>query len=88
MTTAGDLKQLIGLERQKQLLGCAERGCVAELAAALGVDGVLTGNVTRSESWLVTVKVLHAADGSAWSVRSSRESSEGRRTSSTARPCG
>ena len=37
--TSGEVAQVIGLERQKQLLGCSETGasCMAELAGALTV---------------------------------------------------
>jgi TolB-like protein len=43
-----DIKTLLGLERQKQLLGCSEdSSCLAELGGALGVDFVLVGTVGR-----------------------------------------
>jgi hypothetical protein len=37
---------LLGLERQKQMLGCAEdsSNCLAELAGALGARFVLNGS--------------------------------------------
>src|SRR4051812_13752442 len=40
VTTETEIGQLIGLERQKALLGCneASSNCMAELAGALGVD--------------------------------------------------
>jgi TolB-like protein len=44
-----DLGSLMGVERQKQLLGCGEdsNSCMAELAGAMAARFVLTGNVSR-----------------------------------------
>ncbi|MBL8952998.1 MAG: hypothetical protein JNK82_19630 [Myxococcaceae bacterium] len=62
--TRSDVMQLLGVERQKQLLGCGDSSCLAELAGGLGVDAVLTGAFTRTESsTLATLKVLRASDG-------------------------
>src|SRR3990167_7365998 len=44
--TARDLSTVLGMERQKQLLGCAENhACVVEMTAALGADGVIVGDL-------------------------------------------
>lgn len=41
-----DVAALIGFEKQKQMMGCAEdSGCLAEIGGALGVDYVLSGQV-------------------------------------------
>lgn len=47
--TQREMASLLGLERQKQLLGCsdASSSCMAELASALGADGVLLGDLAR-----------------------------------------
>jgi len=70
VTTPRDIGQLLGLERQKQLLGCADEdssSCNAELAGALGVEGILTGVVTRTPSgYLLSVKVIRVKDGREW----------------------
>lgn len=43
-----DIQSLLGLERQRQLLGCSEdASCLAELGGALGVDYLLVGSVGR-----------------------------------------
>lgn len=49
VTTQGEVSSLLGLERQKQLLGCADDGssCVGELAGALGAKFLMTGSVAR-----------------------------------------
>lgn len=79
VTTAKDVAELLGLERQQQLLGCADSGtsCTAELAGALGVDGVLTASVAKTgASYLATLRVLRSRDGAAWAQASSRLASE------------
>lgn len=73
VTTAQDIAQLLGLEREKQLLGCEASGCVTELSGALGVDGVITASLARTDSGrLVTLRIIHAHDGSVWVQGTSR----------------
>jgi TolB-like protein len=77
--TASEISVLMGLERQKQLLGCGEStsSCLAELANALGVAGVVTGSIGFVDGvYQVNVKVVAANDGrllSAYSNRVARE---------------
>lgn len=48
VTSQKDFTTLLGLERQKQLVGCSEgNSCMAELADALGARFVLSGSVAR-----------------------------------------
>ncbi len=49
VTTQRDIVTVLGLERQRQLLGCAEESasCLAELAGALGAEGFITGDVSQ-----------------------------------------
>jgi hypothetical protein len=75
VTTAKQISQLLGLERQKQLLGCTENSssCMAELASALGMDGVVTGSVGKFEkSYRVNVSIIAASDGRTLAVYSAR----------------
>ncbi len=75
VTTASALAQLLGLERQRQLLGCDQESstCLAELAAALGSDGVLSGVVTRSgESFLAVLRIIRQPGGKVWWSASAR----------------
>ncbi len=46
--TSGDVAQLLGLERQRQLLGCDEAAgsCLAELSNALGAPWLATGSLS------------------------------------------
>src|SRR5581483_5052449 len=48
VVAARDITMLLGLERQKQLLGCSgESTCIAELGAALGCNAVLMADLAR-----------------------------------------
>lgn len=61
--TENEIRALIGIERQKQLMGCSEDegSCMAELADALGAEVVLLGDVSKVGSVIqVNVKLLDA----------------------------
>lgn len=49
VTAQQELQTALGLERQRQLLGCAEeaQSCMAELADALGARFVMSGSLTK-----------------------------------------
>jgi len=54
-----DLQALLGFERTRQLAGCSDSGCLAELAGALGVTYVSTGEIGRlGDVTLLHLKVL------------------------------
>lgn len=64
--TKNDVAQVLSIDRQRQLMGCADgtSACLAELAGALGVGNVLTGTVAKVESGYVsTLKVIDGSDG-------------------------
>jgi TolB-like protein len=64
--TPHDIAAVLGLERQKELLGCAENAanCMAELGNALGVSGVIVGEVLKvGQHVQVNLRVLDAASG-------------------------
>lgn len=79
VTTARQISAALGLERQKQLLGCddAATSCMAELASALGVDGMLLGDIGRlGTKFQVNLRVAKSGDGqvfATWSRSVSRE---------------
>lgn len=63
--TPEDIAQIVGLERQKQLLGCSDDNstCLAEIGNALGVDGVVTGSIARlPDAVQVDVRVISPAN--------------------------
>lgn len=70
--TQADVAQVLGLERQKQLLGCGDDAgsCVAELAQALDADGIIRGSTGRSGSSLVLNVRVVSATGEPLAVKS------------------
>jgi len=61
VVTSDDLQAVVSVDRQKQLLGCTESSCIAEIGGALGVADVITGSVARlGASWLVHLQVIDA----------------------------
>jgi hypothetical protein len=80
VTTQRDIQQLLGLERERQLLGCDSGGpqCMAELAGALGVEVVINGSIAKSESgFIVTIRALQADTGQSLSTPNTRVKTEG-----------
>lgn len=64
--TPREIASLIGLERQKALLGCASDSpsCMAEIANALGVDGLVLGDIAKvGDRFQVNLKIINAVDG-------------------------
>lgn len=77
--TQKQMQTLLGLERQKQLLGCATdaESCLAELSNALGVDAVVQGEVGKfGSSFQLNVKIIDARTAKPLSILSERVSSE------------
>lgn len=63
---SADIATLLGVERQKQLLGCGEdsSNCMVELASALGAQLVLSGSIAKLETtYRVNLRVLQSSDG-------------------------
>lgn len=66
VTTPADIIAMLGLERQRQLLGgCSDdSGCTAEIGAALGVPLMVTGRVTKiDERFDLVLRVIRQRDG-------------------------
>lgn len=79
VVTQKEIASMLGLERQKQLLGCSDESssCVAELGSALGVDGVLLGDVAHlGKRFQFNLKVLSPKDGAVLSLRTGKAGSE------------
>ena len=63
--TSGDIELVLGIERQKELIGCGGDGsnCVTELVDAFGVDGVITGSIGKFDNtYRINISVISAAD--------------------------
>ena len=58
--TPAEITAVLGLERQRKLIGCEEdTSCVAELANALGVQAVLLGSVgSFGDLFQVNLKII------------------------------
>lgn len=77
VTSPEEIAQVIGLERQKQMMGCTDDSCAVELANALGVDALILGSISKGSSgYLVNLKIASAKDGSAIQVFSGRPATE------------
>ncbi|HEY4223366.1 MAG TPA: DUF2380 domain-containing protein [Myxococcota bacterium] len=61
VVSSSDLKNAVDLHGEKQLAGCDDSGCAAELAGALGADLVLFGDVTHAGDLLVVSVQLYDA---------------------------
>lgn len=54
-----DIKAMLALESDKQLLGCDDVSCIAEIGGALGVDYLVTGTVGQvGDTFLVWLKLI------------------------------
>lgn len=53
-----DISATLGVERERQLLGCEDAVCLSEIAGALGVDRIVHGSVGRVGSSLVVYLTL------------------------------
>ncbi len=73
-----DVRTLLGVEAQKQLLGCGEDNCFAEIAGSLGADHIVAGTVGRvGDAFALTLRLLDPSKAGV--VRSiARETPEGR----------
>jgi len=59
-----EISTLLGVERQRQLLGCSESSCFTELAGALGARYVLQSTVGKVGSdYVVSVRLLDSVAG-------------------------
>jgi hypothetical protein len=57
--TRSDVMALLGAERTRQMVGCADSGCIAELGGALGADRVVHGSIGRvGDSLVVNLSAL------------------------------
>jgi hypothetical protein len=78
--TASEIASMIGLERQKELLACGDAAggsCMAELANALGVDGVVTGSIGEFDGLTqINLKVVAASDGRTLAIYSGSAGSQ------------
>jgi hypothetical protein len=65
VVSAQDLTVMLGLDRQRQLMGCTTGKCDTELTSTLGVDALVTGDVARlfGERFQLNLRMLDASTG-------------------------
>jgi len=79
--TQADLSALLGVERTRQMLGCTETGCMAEIGGALGADRVVHGSLGRvGDSLVVNLSALDPKRASAVASVSERLRGAGEET--------
>jgi hypothetical protein len=77
VTSEKDIKQVLGLERQKALLGCEQQDCAIELAGALGVDAIVVGSLARvGRSYTVNLRAIRTGTGAQLVTATERVDSE------------
>jgi hypothetical protein len=48
-----EIKAMLDLEAQKQMIGCSDESCLAEIADSLGVDGIVIGDIANVSGQMV-----------------------------------
>lgn len=79
VVTPRETAAVLGLEGQRQKLGCGDEmnACIAELASALGADGVVLGDVAKiGTSYQVDLKIISGKTGKKLAMSSRLVASE------------
>jgi hypothetical protein len=79
LITSREIGAMLGLERQKLLMGCGEAAtsCMAELASAMGADAMVLADVGRIAGAIqVNLKIVSASKGTTLGTFSDRASGE------------
>jgi PEGA domain-containing protein len=70
VVTSEAIRSVLAFEKQRQMLGCTDAGCMAELGGALGVDWLVAGKVTRlaaqggvPETWSLDLTLVSVKKG-------------------------
>jgi hypothetical protein len=59
--TQSDMSALLGVEKTRQMMGCTDSGCMAEIGGALGVDRIVHGSIGKvGGSLVVNLSALDA----------------------------
>lgn len=54
-----DVKAMLSFEERRQILGCSDESCLAEIGGALGADRIMVSNVGKvGETFVITVKLI------------------------------
>lgn len=87
VTSPRAVAAILGVERQRELLGCAEQSaCLAEIANALGVEGIVLGDLARvGKVFQVNLKIIAAQSGRRLATFSASVDAEGELVTALAR---
>ncbi len=54
-----DIKAMLSFEERKQILGCTDDSCIAEIGGALGADRIVVSSVNKvGTGWVLTLKLI------------------------------
>ena len=57
--TKSDIQAMLGYEREKELLGCSEVSCLAEIGGAMGVDYLVASEASKiGGRWVVSMSLV------------------------------
>ena len=60
MISGRDIAAMLGFERQKQMVGCSDQSCLAEIGGALGVDRLIVSQAGKlGDTFIVTLKMIN-----------------------------
>lgn len=55
-----DIEAMLGFEKQKDVVGCTDAACLAEIGGALGVDRVVAGHIGKvGSTFVVNIKLIN-----------------------------
>jgi hypothetical protein len=55
-----DIQSMLGFERQKDVLGCTDAACLAEIGGALGVDRIVASHIGMvGSTYVVNIKLIN-----------------------------
>ncbi len=59
VTSGADIRAMVGFEKQREMLGCGEASCLAEIGGALGVDYIVGSEVSQvGGTWLISLSLV------------------------------
>jgi hypothetical protein len=55
-----DIQSMLGFEQQKDMLGCTDAACLAEIGGALGVDRIVASHIGKvGSTYVVNIKLIN-----------------------------
>lgn len=55
-----DIQSMLGFEKQKDIIGCTDASCLAEIGGALGVDRIIASHIGKvGSTYVVNIKLIN-----------------------------